>query len=114
MSGADSHSASFHAHPRVRAIEIAYRMTLRPQAAAVTDTPFQHRSFNTRDINATVSTCPPLLNRFMVKVSTQFVVNLVGILVAYLGRSPIKLLSPVPLISAVRFVGNCHFDNSLC
>ena len=44
----------------------------------------------------------------------QSAANLVGILVAYLGRSPIKLLSPVPLISAVRLVGNCHFDNSLC
>ena len=40
----------------------------------------------------------------MIKVSTQYAVNLVGILVAFLSRSPIKLLSPVPLISAVRFV----------
>jgi hypothetical protein len=40
----------------------------------------------------------------MIKVSTQYTVNLVGILVAYLGRSPIKLLSLVPLISAVRLV----------
>lgn len=63
---------------------------------------------------ATVSTCSPLLGRFMIKVAAQYAVNLVGILVAYLGRSPIKLLSPVPLISAVRPVGNCHFDNSLC
>jgi hypothetical protein len=38
---------------------------------------------------------------------------LVGILVAFLGRSPIKLFSPVLLISAVRLVGNSHFDNSL-
>ena len=53
---------------------------------------------------AIVSTCSPLLSRFMIKVSTQYTVNLVGILVAYLGRSPIKLLSPVPLISAIRFV----------
>ena len=53
---------------------------------------------------AIVSTCSPLLDRFMIKVSTQYTVNLVGILVAYLGRSPIKLLSPVPLISAIRFV----------
>ncbi len=51
-----------------------------------------------------VSTCSPLPNRFMIKVSTQYTVNLVGILVACLGRSPIKLLSPEPLISAVRFV----------
>ena len=63
---------------------------------------------------AIVSTRPPLPNRFMIKVSTQYAVNLVGILVTYLGLSPIKLLSPVPLISAVRFVGNCHFNNSLC
>ena len=54
--------------------------------------------------DAVVSTCSPLPNQFMIKVSTQSPVNLVGILVAYLGRSPIKLLSPVPLISAVRFV----------
>jgi hypothetical protein len=53
---------------------------------------------------AIVSTCSPLLDRFMIKVSTQYTVNLVGILVAYLGRSPIKLLSLVPLISAVRLV----------
>ena len=53
---------------------------------------------------AIVSTCSPLLNRFMIKASTQYAVNLVGILVAYLGRSPIKLLFPVPLISAVRLV----------
>lgn len=53
---------------------------------------------------AIVSTCSPPLDRFMIKVSTQYTVNLVGILVAYLGRSPIKLLSPVHLISAVRFV----------
>ena len=53
---------------------------------------------------AIVSTCSPPLDRFMIKVSTQYTVNLVGILVAYLGRSPIKLLSPVPLISAIRFV----------
>ena len=63
---------------------------------------------------AIVSTCSPLLDRFMIKVSTQSAVNLVGILIAYLDRSPIKLLSPVPLISAVRLVGNCHFDRSLC
>ena len=63
---------------------------------------------------AIVSTCSPPLDRFMIKVSTQYTVNLVGILVAYLGRSAIKLLSPVPLISAVRLIGNCHFDNSLC
>ena len=44
---------------------------------------------------AIVSTCSPLLNRFMIKVSTQSAVNLVGILVAYLGRAPIKLLSLV-------------------
>ena len=53
---------------------------------------------------AIVSTCSPLLDRFMIKVSTQYTVNLVGILVAYLGRSPIKLLSPVHLISTVSFV----------
>ena len=53
---------------------------------------------------AIVSTCSPLLNRFMIKASTQYAVNLVGILVAYLGRSAIKLLFPVPLISAVRLV----------
>lgn len=53
---------------------------------------------------AIVSTCSPLPNQFMIKVSTQSPINLVGILVAYLGRLPIKLLSPVPLISAVRFV----------
>ncbi len=46
---------------------------------------------------AIVSTCSPLLNRFMIKASTQYAVNLVGILVAYLGRSPIKLLSLVLL-----------------
>ena len=63
---------------------------------------------------AIVSTCSPLPNRFMSKVSTQYAANLVGIFVAYLGRSPIKLFSPVSLISAVRLVGNCHFDNSLC
>ena len=40
----------------------------------------------------------------MIKASTHSAVNLVGILIAYLGLSPIKLLSPVPLISAVRFV----------
>lgn len=40
----------------------------------------------------TVSTCSPLLNRSMIKVSTQYAVNLVGILVAGLGRSEIKLL----------------------
>lgn len=40
----------------------------------------------------------------MIKASTQYAVNLVGILVAYPGRSPIKLLSPVTLISAVMFV----------
>ena len=39
-----------------------------------------------------VSTCSPLLNRSMIKVSTQYAVNLVGILVAGLGRSEIKLL----------------------
>ena len=44
---------------------------------------------------AIVSTCSPLLDRFMIKVSTQYIVNLVGILVAYLGRAPIKLLSLV-------------------
>ena len=38
---------------------------------------------------AIVSTCSPLLDRFMIKVSTQYIVNLV----AYLGRAPIKLLS---------------------
>lgn len=54
--------------------------------------------------DAIVSTCSPLLNRFMIKVSTQSAVNLVGILVDFLGRSAIKLFSPVPLISAVRFV----------
>ena len=45
-----------------------------------------------------VSTCSPLLDQFMIKVSTQYAVNLVGILVAYLGRSAIKsfLLEPVP------------------
>lgn len=64
--------------------------------------------------DAIVSTCSPLLDQFMIKVSTQYAVNLVGILIAYLGRSPIKLLSPVPLISAVRLIGNCHFDRSLC
>lgn len=42
--------------------------------------------------DAIVSTCSPLLNRFMIKVSTQYTINLVGILVAYLGRSAIKLL----------------------
>ena len=36
----------------------------------------------------------------MIKASTQYAVNLV----AYLGRSAIKLLSPVPLILAVRLV----------
>ena len=41
---------------------------------------------------AIVSTCSPLLDRFMIKVSTQYAVHLVGILVAYLGRSAIKLL----------------------
>ena len=40
-----------------------------------------------------VSTSSPLLSRFMIKVSTQSAGNLVGILVAYLGRSAIKLLS---------------------
>lgn len=50
----------------------------------------------------------------MVSTLLLYVFNLVGILVAYLSRSAIKLLSPVPLISAVRLVGNCHFDNSLC
>lgn len=30
---------------------------------------------------AIVSTCSPLLNRFMIKVSTQYAVNLVGIFV---------------------------------
>lgn len=44
---------------------------------------------------AIVSTCSPLLSRFMIKVSTQSAVNLVGILVAYPGQSPIKLLSPL-------------------
>lgn len=63
---------------------------------------------------AIVSTHPPLPNRFMIKVSTQYAVNLVSILVTYLGLSPIKLLSPVLLISGVRLAGNCHFDNSLC
>ena len=53
---------------------------------------------------AIVSTCSPLPNRFMIKASTQYAVNSVGILVAYLGRSPIKLPSPAPLISAVRLV----------
>lgn len=43
------------------------------------------------------SSRPALLSRFMIKVQAQYAVNLVGILVAYLGRSPIKLLSPVPL-----------------
>lgn len=47
---------------------------------------------------AIVSTCSPLLDQFMIKDSTQYAVNLVGILVAYLGRSAIKsfLLEPVP------------------
>lgn len=49
---------------------------------------------------AIVSTCSPLLDQFMIKVSTQYAVNLI----AYLGRSAIKLLSPVPLILAVRLV----------
>ena len=49
-----------------------------------------------------------------ITVSTLYALNLVGILVAYLGRSAIKLSSSVLLISAVRLVGNCHFDNSLC
>ena len=38
------------------------------------------------------STCSPLHDRFVIKVSTQYAVNLVGILVAYLGRSAIMLL----------------------
>ena len=33
---------------------------------------------------AIVLTCPPLVDWFMIKVSTQYTVNLVGILVAYL------------------------------
>nr|DAO85933.1 MAG TPA: hypothetical protein [Caudoviricetes sp.] len=50
-------------------------------------------TYNTADRReAIVSTCPPLLSRFMIKVSPQYAVNLVGILIAYLGRSPIKLL----------------------
>lgn len=53
---------------------------------------------------AIVSTCSPLLDRFMIKVWAQYAVNLVGILAAYFGLSPIKLLSLVPLISAVRLV----------
>ena len=44
---------------------------------------------------ATVSTCSSLLNRFMIEVSIQYAGNLVGILVAYLGLSPIRLLSPI-------------------
>ena len=62
---------------------------------------------------AIVSTCSTLPGRFTITVSTQSAINLVGILVAYLGRSPIKSFSPVLLISAVRLVGNSHFDNSL-
>lgn len=42
-----------------------------------------------------VSTCSPMLDRFIIKVSTQYDVNLVGILVDFLGRSAIKLLSLV-------------------
>jgi hypothetical protein len=62
---------------------------------------------------AIVSTCSTLPGRFTITVSTQSAINLVGILVAFLGWSPIKLFSPVLLISAVRLVGNSHFDNSL-
>lgn len=53
---------------------------------------------------ATVSTCSIAAGYFIITVSTLSAANLVGILVAYLGRSPIKLLFPVPLISAVRLV----------
>lgn len=53
---------------------------------------------------AIVVTCSPLLNRFMIKVSIHYAGNLVGILVDFLGRSAIKLLSLAPLISAARLV----------
>ena len=43
---------------------------------------------------AIVSTCSPLLNRFMIKVSTPAAANLFSILVAFLGRSAIKLQLP--------------------
>jgi BioD-like phosphotransacetylase family protein len=51
-----------------------------------------------RQKKATVSIFRPLVVLLMTTVSTQYAVNLVGILVAYLGRSPIKsfLLEPVP------------------
>lgn len=54
---------------------------------------------------AIVSTCSPLPNRFMIKVSTQYAVNLVCILVDFLSRSPIKsfLLEPFRHDSNVRF-----------
>lgn len=42
-----------------------------------------------------VSTFSPMLDWFIIKVSTQYAVNLVGILVDFLGRSVIKLLSLV-------------------
>ena len=47
---------------------------------------------------ATVSTCSIAAGYFIITVSTLSAANLVGILVAYLGRSPIKafLLEPVP------------------
>lgn len=47
---------------------------------------------------ATVSTCSIAAVYFIITVSTLSAANLVGILVAYLGRSPIKsfLLEPVP------------------
>ena len=63
---------------------------------------------------AIVSTRPTLLGRFMITVSTLSAPDLVGILIAHLGRSAIKLFPSVLLISAVRLIGNCHFDNSLC
>lgn len=60
------------------------------------------------------STCSIAACCLIITVSTLSAANLFGILIAFLGRSAIKLLSPVPLISAVRLVRNCHFDNSLC
>lgn len=47
---------------------------------------------------ATVSTCSIAAGYFIITVSTLSAANLVGILVAYLGRSSIKsfLLEPVP------------------
>lgn len=44
---------------------------------------------------AIVSTRYPLLNQFIIKVSSQYAVNLVSILVTYPDRSAIKLLSPL-------------------